>query len=109
MSEVQREPQDLSAFARLLGIPADADEAAIVAEIRRRRAPWPEIATALDLDPDTSPAACLVEIERLKAEQAAEVDRLNAEIDANLERTRVARVKILMLEAIREARDTLAP
>lgn len=109
MSEVQREPQDLSAFARLLGISPDADEAAIVAEIRRRQAPWPEIASALGLEPDAPVAACLAEIERLQAEQAAEVDRLNAEIEANLERTRTARVKILMLEAIREARDTLSP
>ncbi|WP_279898729.1 hypothetical protein [Methylobacterium fujisawaense] len=109
VSEVQRKPQDLSAFARLLGIPAYADEAAIVAEIGRRRAPWPEIASALGLSPDTSPAACLVEIERVKAEQAAEVERLNAEIEANLERTRAAQVKILMLDAIREARDTLNP
>lgn len=109
MSEVQREPQDLSAFARLLGIPADADEAAIVAEIGRRRAPWPEIASALGLDPDTSPAGCLVEIERVKAEQAAEVERLDAETAINLEKLRAARVKILMLEAIREARDSLNP
>ncbi|MCJ2065967.1 hypothetical protein MKK63_25140 [Methylobacterium sp. J-088] len=107
VSEASSTPQDLSAFARLLGRPDDADEAAIVGEIGRRQMPWPEIARALGLDPDTSPAGCLVEIERVKAEQAAEVERLNAEIDANLERTRAARVKILMLEAIREARDTL--
>ena len=109
MSEVRREHQDLSAFARLLGIPEDADEAAIVSEIGRRRMPWPEIASALGLDPDTSPAGCLVEIERVKAEQAAEVERLDAETAINLEKLRAARVKILMLEAIREARDSLNP
>lgn len=91
---------DLTAFARFLGLADDADEAAIVAAIQSL--PCAIFADALGLPPGSPYQACIAAAERLKAAEDAKVADLR-------DKLRTARVRIVMLEAIREAGDTLDP
>lgn len=100
---------NLSAFARLLGLPDDASAEAIVAEIEAGPTELAPIEAALGLPVGAGLAACLAEIDRLKAEEATLIASLNAQIDANLSRVRDLQVRELLLDACREARDALAP
>ncbi len=100
-------PQDLSALARMLGLPGDAGEAAIVAAIAAQEGPL--VRRALRLPEDAAVGACLAEIRALQADRAALIARLSSDLSAVQEALRAARVRDLIQDAMIGARDALDP
>ncbi|CAO4177626.1 hypothetical protein EEDFHM_03138 [Methylorubrum populi] len=107
MSNEAQQTADLSKFACLLGLPEQADEAAIVAAIERQERKL--IREALGLPEDAGLGDCLARITALRRnENLLVVYQLDALGRMKLA-LRDAVVKDIMLYAVREARDTLDP
>lgn len=107
MSTDEAAKVDLSAFARQLGLPDDADEGAVVAAINAQGIDL--IAAALGLGAGAGIAGILAEVAALRTDRASYIAHLRAEVAGKQEALRALQVQEIMRVALREARDALDP